>query len=180
MADEQGFLEQLHAAVVEAEAKLAVVDLALDDLLTLETRLELLGELWDLMGTVRLAISIVGQGCIDVTPDRFQPYPMPDGRGVFKVRGGKERKRWDGPRLASVVAARLRERQGIAAVVTEDGDTADAAAAFEEVAQTVAKATGGHAASNGWGVTVLKQLGIKPDDYCDSEDAPLSAHIEGR
>jgi hypothetical protein len=116
-------------------------------------------------------------------PDRFEQYPVPGG-GIFKVGGGRERKRFDNERLVSRLADAVREAHGVAAVVTDDGEVLDPAATAATVAalvERVARATGALAPSfTGWRSTVAKELGIALGDYADTEDAPLKPRIEGR
>lgn len=170
---------RLVAAVEEAIAALADTPLAFD-LEDLDDQLATYGILQDLLNSVKDAMSVVGSAAIVTAPDRFAEYPVPGG-GVFKIGGGKERKRYDQPRIISAAAAALRTSHDIAAVVDSNGETKPAEAVVDRIVLEVATLTGATAPSfSSWRSGAAKGLGLRLNDYAELEDAPLTHRIEGR
>lgn len=81
------------------------------------------------------------------------------GVGVVERKSGTQRKAWDHDRILSLVASRAADD----AYDKETGSIPPLGVVAQHVAEAVARAAG----ISYWKVTVLKELGISANDFCD-------------
>lgn len=82
------------------------------------------------------------------------------GLGVFERRTSVSRKSWDHPRLLAVVAKEALDKRVVDEQTGELQEAPD-----EAIVRVIHKA----AAINYWRVGELRQMGLDPDTYCDTE-----------
>jgi hypothetical protein len=176
-------LDRIASAAQELDAALGDLEAAVEGTDSLDHALAIYGMLHDVVNAAKDAAAIVGAMCIEHVPDRFGEYMVPGG-GVFKIGGGRERKRYDQDRLISAAADAIRRAHGVGAIVTTEGEVLDAeeaAATLEGVVRTTARLAGATAPSfSAWRSTIAKTLNLNLNEYADLEDAPLVPRIEGR
>jgi hypothetical protein len=158
----------------------ARVAAALEEGAEFEALLDLSGRLEDAKRIVGWMLDAVNAAAIRTAPDRFTPYPVPGG-GLWKVSGGKQRKRYDNEALVKEVAQRTAEILKLKAVVTEDGEPGEPLPVFYTVAHSICGLVGATAPSfDGWRSGIAKELGIDLKAFAELEDTPYRARIEGR
>lgn len=146
-----------------------------------------MGELYDTVATAQAMLAVAGERVIALCKDqRFDTFQVPGG-GLLKFGGGKERTRYDQPRIVAKYAYEIsrdviRERHIVEESVSDrNGSWVDLELVFGDACRTMAEATGAMAPGfNSWRSGVAKKFGINLNDFATKEDTPITVRIEGR
>lgn len=134
---------------------------SLDAPLTITERAEMLREVIDLVADLNLVRSELEASIgADMESDT-----MTTKYGTLVRSYGGKRSRWDGRRLAHVIAVRMSDRP----VDLETGEVLPPAAIAGAVADELIECAGLDRPSHGWKSTALKARGIKPGEFSDYE-----------
>ena len=135
---------------------------SLDAPLTLTERAQMLRELIDIAADIALVRSALEQSIgEDMEEDTFTVQ----GLGTLMRTYSGKRSRWEGRRLAHLLAARVSDRP----VDLETGEMLPPSAIASAVADELIDCAGLDRPSHGWKSTAIKARGLKPSEFSNYE-----------